>query len=75
MNAAARLWGTGPGRGPRSRHALVIERFERKLGEHLRLVFRSFPITQIHPHVQIAAETAEAAADGERAKEYERGLR
>jgi hypothetical protein len=53
VNAAARPWGTGPCRGlPTFPHALIIERFERKLGEHLRLVFRHFPVTQINPHVQ-----------------------
>jgi protein-disulfide isomerase len=35
----------------------LIERF----GEQLRFVYRHFPLTQIHPYAQSAAETAEFA--------------
>ena len=32
-----------------------------QVGDHVRLVFRHFPLTQVHPHSQRAAEVAEAA--------------
>lgn len=40
----------------------IVQEVQRRLGDHLRFVFRNFPLTQIHPHAQHAAETAEAAA-------------
>jgi protein-disulfide isomerase len=40
----------------------IIKQVQNKLGNKLRFVFRNFPITQIHPHAQHAAEAAEAAA-------------
>ncbi len=39
-----------------------IQRLEGALGERLRFAFRHFPLTEIHPHAQAAAEAAEAAA-------------
>src|SRR5579859_1982444 len=40
----------------------IVKEIQRRLGDRLRFVFRSFPLTQSHPHAQHAAEAAEAAA-------------
>src|SRR5260370_36887644 len=42
-------------------HAIVRE-VQRRLGDDLLFAFRNFPLTQIHPHSEHAAEAAEAAA-------------
>jgi protein-disulfide isomerase len=39
----------------------IIKKIQKHLGDKLRFVFRNFPITQVHPHAQHAAESAEAA--------------
>jgi formate-nitrite transporter family protein len=43
-----------------------VQAIERQLGERLRFVFRHFPLREIHPHAQLAAETAEEAAAQDR---------
>jgi len=40
----------------------VVAALERRFGHRLRFIFRNFPLTQVHPHAQHAAEAAEAAA-------------
>jgi protein-disulfide isomerase len=40
----------------------IVEELRRITGDKLRFVFRNFPLTQIHEHAEIAAESAEAAA-------------
>ena len=43
----------------------IVQAIQQEMGDRLRFVFRNFPLTQIHPHAQGAAEAAEAAADQE----------
>ena len=40
----------------------IVQEVQRRLGAQLRFVFRNFPLGEIHPHAQHAAEVAEAAA-------------
>lgn len=47
----------------------IIKEVQKDLGENLCFAFRNFPLTQIHPHAQSAAEAAEAA--GEQKKFWE----
>lgn len=48
---------------PASRRAFgEIQRVLEQLGAAVQLVFRHFPLTQLHPHALRAAEAAEAAA-------------
>ena len=42
-------------------HAMVKD-VQRQLGDNLLFAFRNFPLANIHPHAQHAAEAAEAAA-------------
>jgi protein-disulfide isomerase len=39
----------------------IVKEIQETMGENLRFVFRNFPLTQIHPHAERAAEAAEAA--------------
>ena len=40
----------------------VVKRLQKHFGARLRFVFRNFPLRELHPHAQAAAETAEFAA-------------
>jgi protein-disulfide isomerase len=40
----------------------IVKEIQRQLGNDLLFAFRNFPLTQIHPHSEHAAEAAEAAA-------------
>ena len=40
----------------------AVQQVEGRLGDGLRFAFRHFPLVQIHPHAEPAAEAAEAAA-------------
>jgi len=43
----------------------IVKRVQENFGKRLRFVFRNFPLSEIHPHAESAAETAEfAAAEG-----------
>jgi len=43
----------------------IVKRVQKHFGRRLRFVFRNFPLTQIHPNAQAAAEAAEfAGANG-----------
>jgi protein-disulfide isomerase len=39
----------------------IVKEIQRRLGDDLLFGFRNFPLTNIHPHAQHAAEAAEAA--------------
>jgi len=39
----------------------IVQEVQRTLGPKLRFVFRNFPLKEIHPHAERAAEAAEAA--------------
>jgi protein-disulfide isomerase len=52
----------------------IVKEVQRRLGAKLRFVFRNFPLTEMHPHAQHAAEAAEAAAGQERFSEMHDAL-
>jgi len=48
---------------PHCGHAYpIVKALQRKFGNQLRFVFRNFPLREIHPNAEVAAETAEFAA-------------
>ena len=44
----------------------IVKQIQERMAEHLRFVFRNFPISTAHPHAEYAAEAAEAAAAQDR---------
>lgn len=40
----------------------ILKRVKQRLGDRLRFVFRNFPLGEIHPHAEPAAEAAESVA-------------
>lgn len=40
----------------------IVKRLRQELGDQVRFVFRNFPLAEVHPHAEEAAEAAEAAA-------------
>jgi protein-disulfide isomerase len=44
----------------------VVKEIGKRLGDRLQFVYRHFPLTQVHPHAELAAEAAEAAGAQER---------
>jgi protein-disulfide isomerase len=40
----------------------VVKAVQKALGKKLRFVFRNMPLKEVHPHAELAAEAAEAAA-------------
>ena len=45
---------------------LIVKEVQEVMGNNLRFVFRHFPLTQIHPHAEAAAEAAESAGAQDR---------
>lgn len=39
----------------------IVQQIQKKFGEQLRFVYRNFPLGQMHPHAEAAAEVAEFA--------------
>jgi protein-disulfide isomerase len=63
-NAAATLVEYGDYECPHCRAAHdIVKQIQKYFGKNLRFVFRHFPMSQIHPFAEPAAESAEFAAD------------
>ena len=39
----------------------IVQKVQKQFGKRLRLVFRNFPLNEMHPHAEAAAEVAEFA--------------
>lgn len=40
----------------------IVKAVQQQMGNRLRFIFRNFPLAEVHPHAEHAAESAEAAA-------------
>ncbi|MBV9573809.1 MAG: thioredoxin domain-containing protein [Acidobacteriales bacterium] len=61
-SAAVTLVEYGDYECPHCGHAYaIVKRIQKHFGKRLRFVFRNFPLAQIHPNAEAAAETAEFA--------------
>ena len=61
-NAPATLVEYGDYQCPHCGHAhSVVKRIQKHFAKQLRFVFRNFPLNEIHPYAEAAAETAEFA--------------
>jgi protein-disulfide isomerase len=45
-----------------ARAVALVDEVRARLGRRLRFAYRHFPIAELHPHAQLAAEASEAAA-------------
>jgi protein-disulfide isomerase len=62
-NAAITLVEYGDYQCPHCGHAYpIVQKVQKHFGKQLRFVFRNFPLNEIHPEAESAAETAEFAA-------------
>jgi protein-disulfide isomerase len=52
----------------------IVKAVQKHFGKQLCFVFRHFPLTQVHPHAESAAETAEFAGAHDRFWEMHDGL-
>lgn len=63
INASISLVEYGDYECPYTGHAYpIVKEIIRRLGDSICFVFRNFPLNEIHPHAQHAAEASEAAA-------------
>jgi len=60
---------------PHCGHAYpIVKRVQKHFGEKLRFVFRNFPLNEIHPNAESAAEAAEFAGVSDRFWEMHDGI-
>jgi protein-disulfide isomerase len=63
-NASVTLVEYGDYECPHCGHAYsIVKALQKQFGNRLRFVFRNFPLRELHPHAEAAAETAEFAGE------------